>query len=121
MINLSAAGGEALFRLEVANSWVARLRGLIGRSGVADDGGLFLPGTNGVHMFFMRFAIDCVFLGAPGPDGTLQIIAVKSDLRPWRGIVWWVRGAKAAVELTSGAAEAAGLRPGDYVRLEPAA
>ena len=72
-------------------------------------------------MLFMRFPIDCVFLGAPQPDGTRQIVAVRSELQPWRGIVWWVRGAKAAVELTAGAAAAAGLRRGDFVRLEPAA
>ncbi|HYI21710.1 MAG TPA: DUF192 domain-containing protein [Candidatus Limnocylindrales bacterium] len=122
MLKLSAAGGgEALFRLEVADSWLARLRGLIGRSGVGRDEGLYLAGTNGVHMFFMRFPIDCVFLGAPQPDGTRQIVAVKSELQPWRGIVWWVRGAKAAVEVTSGAAAAAGLQAGDFVRLDPTA
>ena len=83
MLNLSAAdGGQALFQLEVADSWLARLRGLIGRSGVGRDEGLYLAGTNGVHMFFMRFPIDCVFLGAPQPDGTRQIVAVKPELQP---------------------------------------
>ena len=109
------------WQLEVADSWLARLRGLIGRRRVGRDEGLYLPGTNAIHMLFMRFPIDCVFVGAPRPDGTRQIVAVQAELAPWRGVVWWVRGAKGAVELRSGAAGAAGLRRGDYVRLEPAA
>ena len=71
-------------------------------------------------MFFMRFAIDCVFLGAPVADGSQRVVAVRERLAPWRGIVWWVRGAHGAVELPAGSAAAAGLHKGDYVRLEPA-
>jgi uncharacterized membrane protein (UPF0127 family) len=68
-------------------------------------------------MFFMRFAIDCVFLSAPVADGSQKVVAVRERLAPWRGIVWWVRGAHGAVELAAGSAAAAGLRKGDYVRL----
>jgi uncharacterized membrane protein (UPF0127 family) len=121
MLALSRADDEtALFRLRTADSWLARLRGLIGQPGVEAGEGLYLPGTNGVHMFFMRFPIDCLFVGAPRPDGARPIVAVKSNLAPWRGIVWWVRGARGAIEVAAGAATASGLRPGDYVRLEPA-
>lgn len=122
MVNLTRADASgSLFRLDVADSWFARLRGLIGRSSVGADGGLYLPGTNSIHMLFMRFPIDCVFLGAPREDGARKVVAVKSNLRPWLGVVWWVRGARGAVEVTAGAAAAAGLAAGDYVRLEPVA
>ena len=120
MVTLSHVGGDAVWRLSVADSWPARLRGLIGRRSLSAGEGLYLPGTNGVHMLFMRFAIDCLFLGAPRPDGARQIVAVRHNLAPWRGIVWWVRGARAAVELPAGGAVESGLRQGDYVRLEPA-
>ena len=90
----------------------------MGRRALPAGEGLYLPGTNGVHMLFMRFPIDCVFLGAPQSDGTRQVVAVHERLAPWRGVVWWVRGARGAVEVAAGSAAAAGLRRGDYVHLE---
>jgi uncharacterized membrane protein (UPF0127 family) len=114
-------GGGLLWRVEVASSWLARLRGLIGQSQLAPDEGLYLPGTNSIHMLFMRFPIDCVFLGAARPDGTHPIVAVRERLAPWTGVVWWVRGARGAVEVAAGSVARAGLRAGDAVSLrEPA-
>ena len=120
MLTLSHVGSKATWRLSVADSWATRLRGLIGRRSLPAGEGLYLPGTNGVHMLFMRFAIDCLFLGPPRPDGAQQIVAVRHNLAPWRGVVWWVRDARGAVELPAGAAVESGLRQGDFVRLEPA-
>ncbi len=110
-----------LFRLDVADSWLARLRGLIGRRGLAAGEGLYLPGTNGVHMFFMRFPIDVVFIGAPRADGAQPVLALKPDLKPWTGLVPWVRGARGAIEVAAGSLAGSGLRVGDYVTLTPAA
>lgn len=115
------AGGEPLWRLRTADSWFDRLRGLIGSPALPAGEGLYLPGTNGVHMFFMSFAIDCLFLGTPRADGAQAVLAVRPNLAPWTGIVLWVRGARGAVEVPSGSAAASGVRPGDYVRLAPAA
>jgi uncharacterized membrane protein (UPF0127 family) len=109
----------ALWRLDVADSWLARLRGLIGRRSLAAGDGLYLPGTNGVHMFFMRFAIDVVFVGAPRSDGAQRIVALKENLRPWTGLVLYARGARGAVEVRAGSLAESGLRVGDYVTLEP--
>ena len=109
-----------LWRLEVAGSWLSRLRGLIGRRGLGPGEGLYLPGTNSIHMLFMRFAIDVVFVGAPRTDGSRQVVAVRERLAPWTGVVWWVRGAHGAVELPAGALARAGLSVGDLVRLERA-
>jgi uncharacterized membrane protein (UPF0127 family) len=121
-LELRAAGSAAtLWRLDVADSWLARLRGLIGRRDLPAGEGLYLPGTNGVHMFFMRFAIDVVFVGAPRADGARRVVALKSNLRPWTGLVPWVRGARGAVEVRAGSLPGSGLSVGDYVTLAPAA
>jgi len=114
-----ADGGARIWRLEVAGSWLARLRGLIGRPSLAAGEGLYLPGTNGVHMLFMRFAIDCLFLGAPRDDGSHQVVALRANLAPWTGVVWWIRGAHGAIEVPAGSVAASGLSVGDYVRLVP--
>ena len=119
-MDLLADGAAApLWRLDVAGNWLGRLRGLIGREGLDAGRGLYLPGTNGVHMLFMRFAIDCLFVGAPRPDGARPLVALKPNLAPWTGIVWWVRGARGAIEVPAGALASSGLRLGDYVRLAP--
>jgi uncharacterized membrane protein (UPF0127 family) len=117
---VSTAGGAPLWRLDVAGSWLGRLRGLMFRRSLQQGTGLYLPGTNSVHMMFMRFPIDVLFLGAPRTDGSLPVVALRPGLRPWTGVVWWVRGAQGAVELPAGALAGSGLSAGDCVRLEPA-
>ncbi len=115
----TAGAATALYRVEVASSWLGRLRGLIGRSHLERGDGLYLAGTNGVHMLFMRFAIDVLFVGAPRSDGARPVVALRPNLKPWTGIVWWVRGARGALEVPAGSLAASGLRVGDYVTLAP--
>jgi len=113
-----ATDGTALFAVDVADSWLSRLRGLIGRSSLAAAEGLYFPGTNGIHMLFMRFAIDCVFVRPTAGAGVEhEVVAVKSNLKPWTGIVWFVRGARGVLELPAGSASAAGIAKGDNLRL----
>jgi uncharacterized protein len=92
----------------------------MGRRPLADDEGLYLPGSNGIHMLFMRFPIDCLFVGRASPDGRQQVIALRRSLPPWRGVVWYVRGASGVFELAAGTIDRAPLEVGDWVRLEPA-
>jgi uncharacterized membrane protein (UPF0127 family) len=111
---LRDAGGRIVCaRCRLATTMLGRTRGLLGRSSLAADEGLYLD-TGSVHTFFMRFPIDVVFL-----DRGLRVVGVARDLRPWRAA--WRRGARSVVELPAGAAAAAGIAPGDELRLEPAA
>lgn len=103
--------------LEVARSFWSRLRGLMGRRPLARGSGLYLAG-NGIHMFFMRFPIDAVFLSRPGPAGERQVLAVRTGLAPWRGLVPYVRGAAGVLELPAGTVGESGTAVGDVVVLE---
>jgi uncharacterized protein len=105
-------------RLEVGSSLWARFMGLMGRRSLASGEGLFLTGSNGIHMFFMRFPIDAVFLGRAGSDGVRAVVSVHRALRPWVGMVPLVRGADGVLELPVGAIETSGTLPGDRVRLD---
>jgi uncharacterized membrane protein (UPF0127 family) len=122
MLSLSTAEGVPVApNVSVASSMWGRFRGLMGRSSLDQGEGLFMPGTNSIHMLFMRFPIDCVFMGAPRPDGSRKVVGVRENLAPWRGVVWWVRGARGGVvEMPAGTLATVGVKPGDYVRLEPA-
>ncbi len=101
--------------LEAASSFGARFRGLMGRPPLPDDGGLWLPGTNGIHMMFMRFALDCVFLDRPDAAGQRRVVGLRRALPPWRGVVWYVRGADGVLELPVGAIDRSGTVVGDRV------
>jgi uncharacterized membrane protein (UPF0127 family) len=103
--------------VETASSLWARFMGLMGRRSLPAGHALWLPGDNGIHMFFMRFPIDAVFLGKPGPDGSRTVVAAKRDIRPWTGMVPLVRGASGVLELPIGAIDASGTVAGDVVRL----
>ncbi len=108
-------------RLEVADGLWARFMGLMGRPSLEPDTGLWLTG-NGIHMMFMRFPIDAVFLGAPDParDGARPVLSVHRGLRAWTGLVPLVRGASGVLELPVGTIERSGTAVGDLVTLEPA-
>ena len=103
--------------VEIAGSVWARFKGLMGRRSLPDGRGLWLPGDNGIHMFFMRFAIDAVFLGRPEPDGGRRVVAVKRRLRPWVGLVPFVGAANGVLELPAGTIDDTGTEVGDVVQL----
>lgn len=103
--------------VETAASVWARFMGLMGRRSLPAGKALWLPGDNGIHMFFMRFPIDAVFVSGPLPDGSRKVVAAKRGLRPWTGIVPLVRGAAGVVELPVGVIDASGTAVGDIVRL----
>lgn len=98
-------------QLLVAARPLRRMRGLLGRAGLPQGEGILLRPAGSIHTFFMRFAIDVVFL-----DSSLRVLRVAPSLKPWR--VAGCRGARAALELGAGQAVAAALAPGDRLRLD---
>jgi uncharacterized membrane protein (UPF0127 family) len=109
-------------RLENGASLWAKFMGLMGRPTLAAGNGLWLPGENGIHMLFMRFAIDCVFLAAPqvAGGGSRRVLSVNRSVKPWRGVIWRVGGAKGVLELPAGTIDATRTAVGDEITIEPA-
>lgn len=110
-------GTAVATKVVAADSFWARFMGLMGRAALAPHEGLWLPGTNNIHMFFMRFAIDCCFVSRPDGDGGRTVVEIRRALPPWRGIVWYARGAHGVVELPVGSLERSGTQVGDHVTL----
>ena len=106
-------------RLEVADTLWGKFKGLMGRPALDDGAGLWLPDSNGIHMMFMRFPIDAVFLGRPTVEDPLvrPVMSVHRRLRAWTGLVPFVRGGNGVLELPVGTIEASGTQVGDLVRL----
>jgi uncharacterized membrane protein (UPF0127 family) len=92
-------------RCLLAETSLARLRGLLGRSGLSSGEGLLLRPAASVHTAFMRFTIDVVFL-----DRDLRVLKVAPEVVPWRTA--GCRGARAVLELPAGEASLRGLREG---------
>ena len=109
---------ELAASLEVASSLWGKFMGLMGRPSLAPGAGLWLPDSNGIHMMFMRFPIDAVFLGRPDRAGRRPVVSVHRGLRAWTGLVPLVRGAHGVLELPVGAVDASATQVGDLVRLD---
>jgi len=94
--------------LEVAKNFVSRGMGLMFRSRLSENGGLLIHGCNGIHMMFMRFPIDAVFVDKKG-----KVVKLYRRLPPWVGIVPFVWRADKVAELPAGAIDRHGIRVGD--------
>ena len=101
--------------LESADSLWSKFMGLMGRPSLANGAGLWLPASNGIHMMFMRFAIDAVFVGKPHSDGSRVVVAVRERLPAWTGLVPLVRHANGVLELPVGTIAASGTAVGDRI------
>ena len=94
----------------VAERPVARMRGLLGRSGLAPGEGLLLRPAPSIHTFFMRFPIDVVFL-----DWDLKVLAVTENVRPFR--IASHRAARTVLELTAGEVSRLRIEVGQQLQL----
>ena len=91
-----------------ADTFSARLFGLIPRKTLGPEEGLWLEPCAMIHTCFMNFPIDAVFL-----DAGLKVVRVVPALKPWR-FSPWVRGAVSVLELAPGRA-LSGLAEGDFL------
>lgn len=94
-----------------AASFLARGRGLMMAPPIATGGGLVIEPCNSIHMFFMRYPLDIVFLDEYG-----TVLFMYQGIKPWRvGRV--VRRAKCAVELPEGAIASSRTEVGDKLQV----
>lgn len=94
-----------------ARSFWRRLRGLMFTRPLRAGEGLVIRPCNSVHMFFVRQALDVIYL-----DDHDRVVGVSESLRPWRcGPVIW--RAKYVVELPAGTVSATGTAIGDEIRV----
>jgi len=98
--------------LEVPRTFLGRGLGLMFRSPLRPGTGMWINPCNGIHMMFMNFAIDAVFL-----DRTLRVKKVYPKLPAWYGVVWIEWGAHSVLELPPGSTKEIALSPGDEIAI----
>ncbi len=101
-------------RVELATSWWQRMLGLLGRAGLPEGHAMFLSPANSIHMFFMRFAIDLIFV-----DRNLKVVKVVRNVRPWR-TAFGGRAAHSVFELAAGWLPEDAVGVGDVLELRRA-
>jgi uncharacterized membrane protein (UPF0127 family) len=82
-------------RIERAFNSETRRRGLLGRADFAEGSALVIAPCAAIHTFFMKMAIDVVFVSRTG-----VIVKTYSSLPAWR--LAFAFGAYAAIELPAG-------------------
>ncbi len=95
----------------IADNFLLRLQGLMFRKQLPKATGLLLAPCDSVHMCFMRFSIDVIYL-----DKEYKIVKVVNNLKPWIGLSM-CRGAWAALEINAGEAERLGYVVGKQLKL----
>lgn len=84
------------FSINQAETFRSRLVGLMFRRTPLHNEGLLLAPCNSIHMCFMHFPIDVIFLSSEN-----KIIKLVHQLKPWR-FVMPVKGAHSVLELPAG-------------------
>ena len=97
-------GRQVAARVGKADDHESRGRGLLGRTSLDPDEGLWIVLGEGlwivhcptIHTFFMKFPIDVVFL-----DKELRVARVIEGMKPWR-LSPWMPSAASVLELAGG-------------------
>ncbi|MCW2950503.1 MAG: hypothetical protein JWN41_1516 [Thermoleophilia bacterium] len=108
---LTVRDDVAVAHLGRADRLLARMRGLLGREQLGPDEGLWITPCPSIHMWFMRFAIDAVFI-----DRDFRVVRVIEALQPW-GMARGGRGAHSVLELSVGTIARAGITVGETVAI----
>jgi uncharacterized protein len=96
---------------EVADSSEKRRTGLLKHDHLDPGQGLWIVPCESVHSFFMKFAIDLVYL-----DRNKKVRKVRHRMVPWRLSACLT--AHSILELPAGAVAASGTQPGDQLEIE---
>lgn len=93
--------------VRVANTFRTRFVGLMGTRALPMGEGLYLVPCSSVHTFFMKIAIDVVFL-----DERLHVVDVSHAMAPWR-LGRMYLGVRSVLELPVGVAAGSHTERGD--------
>ena len=80
-------------RVSVADSFLSRLVGLLGRRSLSRESGLWLLPGNSIHTIGMLFSIDVIFV-----DESYRVVGLRELVRPF-SITWPLFRAKSLLEL----------------------
>ncbi|MBS1959865.1 MAG: DUF192 domain-containing protein [Bdellovibrionales bacterium] len=98
---------------KIANTFVSRLVGWIGKRQAHLGEGLWFTNSNSAHMWMMSIPIDVVFLSRDR-----KIVKTFSNLKPWRPLPVLCIGADSMLELPAGTVETLNLKSGEELCID---
>lgn len=108
----SISNTNSKITVRVADTFWTRLVGLMMQKPLPPATGLLITPCNSIHMCFMRFAIDAIYLDKQG-----KVLKIIRNLRPWIGIsACWQ--AHSTLEMTAGEADQLGCEVNQMIRME---
>jgi uncharacterized membrane protein (UPF0127 family) len=99
-------------QIEVANTSLSRMFGLLGRRGLNAGEGLWIKPSSGVHTFGMMFPIDVI-----GLDKNLRVVKLWPRLVPFR-VTSVNFKVSSVIELGAGQISECGVQLGDQLRVQ---
>jgi len=94
------------------DSFLARFRGLMFSSSLPEDTGIVLEPCRQIHMFWMFYAIDAIFI-----DKTGTVVGIAKSIKPW-SVSKMFSKAQSVIEVRSGTADDTGTAVGDQIEFE---
>lgn len=98
----------------VADTSLSRMVGLLGRKNIPAGEALVITRCRSIHMFFMRFSIDVLFI-----DKEDRVVGVVETIGPFQLSPLFFR-ARYAVELKCGTIQASRTQVGDQLEFRDA-
>jgi uncharacterized membrane protein (UPF0127 family) len=112
---MNAATKQTLIpKLEVASTFFTRAKGLLGRDSMNESEALWISPCNNIHTFFMRFAIDLIFL-----NRDLVVTKTVPNVTPGR-LVFASWKTASVIELKAGFLEKNPVQVGDRLHVDTA-
>jgi uncharacterized membrane protein (UPF0127 family) len=99
-------------KAELADTILSRLIGLLSRNSLSSEEALVITQCRSIHMFFMRFAIDVIFI-----DKENRAVGLVKRIKPFCLSPYFLR-ARAAIELPEGVIEKTRTSLGDEIVFE---
>lgn len=97
----------------LAQTVLARLKGLLFRKEFRNGEALIIKPCNSIHTFFMRFPIDVIFI-----DSNDKIVKIRKEIKPFRATPVYFKS-KFVIEFPSGTVEVTNTTESDILLIEP--
>jgi uncharacterized membrane protein (UPF0127 family) len=112
MIRNTARQSVIAEKVGIADSFFSRFMGLMGKKTLPEGSCLIITPCNSIHMFFMRFPIDALFL-----DKDNTVVYILEGIKPWglSKIVW---NAHSVIELPQGTIRKSRTSEGDRLIID---
>lgn len=97
---------------EVAENFFSRSVGLLSKKSMSEAEALVIKPCNSIHTFFMKFAIDVLFVNKKN-----EIVALYENVKPWRILPIHLTS-KYVIELAAGQIEVKNICLSDIISVD---